>query len=92
MKIQIKSIFEQISEKVFQMTSLTEAKEFTVNFVNDKSINDKDKQLILKAVNEAKSMTAFQRYICNSLLKYEGLGANQMQKTAKEAASETAFE
>ena len=74
------------------MTSLAEAKEFTINFVNDKSINEKDKQLIVNAVNEAKSMTAFQRYLCNSLLKYEGMGVNQMSKTAREAAAETAWD
>ena len=76
MKVQIKSIFEQISEQVFKMKNLAEAKQFTTEFVNSKNINEVDKQSILKAVNEARSLTAFQGYICNSLLKYEGLSVN----------------
>jgi hypothetical protein len=28
----------------------------------------------------------------NSLLKYEGMGMNQLEKTAREAAAETEFE
>jgi hypothetical protein len=87
--INIKSIFEQISVQVFQMKNLNEAKEFTAEFVKNKNINETDKKSILKAVNETKSLTAFQRYICNSLLKYEGLGVGQLDKTAREAAAET---
>jgi hypothetical protein len=92
MKYPIKSIFEQISEQVFKMTQLPEVKKFILEFVKKKNINEKDKDAIIKAVNEAKTLAAFQRYICNSLLKYEGLGINQMQKTAREAAAETQFE
>lgn len=90
--IAIKSIFEQISAQVFTMKNLNEAKQFTVEFVENKNINETDKASILKAVNEAKTLVAFQRYICNSLLKYEGLGANKLNKTAREAASETQYE
>lgn len=90
--IAIKSIFEQISSQVFTMKNLNEAKQFTIDFVENKNINETDKASILKAVNEAKTLVAFQRYICNSLLKYEGLGTNQLNKTAREAASETQYE
>jgi hypothetical protein len=34
----------------------------------------------MKAVSETKSIIAFQRYICNALLKYEGLGVSQLSK------------
>lgn len=80
----IKSIFEQISERVFLMTNLAQAKQFTVEFVESKQINEKDKDLILKAVKESKSLVSFQRYICNALLKYESLGMNQINKKAIE--------
>lgn len=90
--INIKSIFEQISAQVFTMRNLNEAKQFTIEFVESKQINETDKVAILKAVNEAKTLVAFQKYICNSLLKYEGLGMNQINKTAREAASETQYE
>jgi hypothetical protein len=91
-KVPIKSIFEQISSRVFLMTSLAEAKTFVTEFVNSKDINEHDKFYILQEVNNAKSLVKFQAYICNALLKYEGMGMNQINKTAKEAAAETAPE
>jgi hypothetical protein len=89
LKVPIKSIFEQISSKVFLMTSLAEAKSFVTEFVNSKDINEHDKFYILQEVNNAKTLVRFQTYICNALLKYEGMGMNQINKTAKEAAAET---
>jgi hypothetical protein len=91
-KVPIKSIFEQISSRVFLMTNLTEAKTFVTEFVSSKDINEHDKFYILQEVNNAKSLVRFQTYICNALLKYEGMGMNQINKTAKEAAAETAPE
>jgi hypothetical protein len=90
MKVQIKSIFEQISEKVFTMSNVNEAKNFIIDFVETKQINEVDKKSILKAVNDSKTLTKLQTYICNSLLKYEGMGMNQINKTAKEAAANEA--
>ena len=78
--MQIKSIFEQISSQVFLMTNLNQAKDFVTEFVSNKSIKEVDKKAILAAVNEAKTLTRFQTYICNSLLKYEGMGMNQLEK------------
>ena len=78
--MQIKSIFEQISSQVFTMTNLNEAKSYVTEFVSNKNIKEEDKKSILTAVNEAKSLTRFQSYICNSLLKYEGMGMNQLEK------------
>jgi hypothetical protein len=74
------------------MTSLAEAKTFVTEFVNSKDINEHDKFYILQEVNNAKSLVKFQAYICNALLKYEGMGMNQINKTAKEAAAKTAPE
>lgn len=91
MKYPIKSIFEQISERVFVMTKLDEAKSFIVDFVSNKNINEKDKQSIIAAVNGCKYLHQVQKYICNSLLKYEGLGMNNFDKTARQAAVETAL-
>lgn len=91
-KITIKSIFEQISEPVFTAKSLGEAQRIVKTFVESKDINDKDKQSILYETMNAKSLVRFQRYIANALLKYEGLGMNNFDKTAREAAAETAFE
>jgi hypothetical protein len=77
-KVQIRSIFEQISEIVFNTADLAIAKQNTVEFVSSKNINDKDKQAILFSINECKTITKFQMYVTNALLKYEGLGMDMV--------------
>lgn len=72
-KVQIKSIFEQIAEKVFVMSNINEIKSFVKSFVEGKNINSTDKNIILNNVDNCKNVQAVQRYICNSLLKYEGM-------------------
>ena len=74
MIVKIKSIFEQIAEQVFKMTDATKAKTFIIDFVNEKNINDDDKRTILNNIENLKSIAQIQKYICNSLLQYEGLG------------------
>jgi hypothetical protein len=83
-KVQIRSIFEQISEIAFNTADLTLARQSTIEFVQSKNINDKDKQLILKSVNECKTIQRFQIYIANALLKYEGLGMDRMANEYKQ--------
>ena len=72
-KVQIKSIFEQIAEQVFVMRNINDIKTFIKSFVEGKNINNVDKNIILNNVDKCKNVTAVQRYICNSLLKYEGM-------------------
>jgi hypothetical protein len=79
-KVQIKSIFEQIAEWAFTLADLNQVKQDTIAFVQSKQINEKDKQSIIKNVSECKTLTRFHTYIANSLLKYEGLGMNQLEK------------
>ena len=76
-KVQIKSIFEQIAEKIFTMQDKDAAKQFIIEFVNSKGINEHDKKTIINNVESCKSMLKIQSYICNSLLKYEGMSVNQ---------------
>ena len=85
--MKIKSVLEQIAANVFTMTNVADAKEYINEFINNKDINDKDKASITKAVAEIKSMIKLQTYLCNALLKYEGMGMNQINKTT--AAAET---
>lgn len=81
MRVQIKSIFEQIAEQVFKMTDASKAKTFITEFVNEKSINDGDKKTILNNIENLKSISQIQKYICNSLLQYEGLGVGARKET-----------
>jgi hypothetical protein len=72
-KVQIKSVFEQIAEKVFVMGNINEMKSFVKSFVEGKNINNIDKNIILNNIDKCKNVQAVHRYICNSLLKYEGM-------------------
>lgn len=74
--IKIKSVFEQIATQVFTMKDVNTAKTFISEFVNDKNINEIDKKLILNNIKDIKHMNKLQTYICNSLLKYEGMSVN----------------
>jgi hypothetical protein len=65
------------------MTDLTQAKAFVTEFVSQKGIKEEDKSLILNSIKDITSMTRFQSYICNSLLKYEGMGMNQLERKEK---------
>lgn len=80
MTVQIKSIFEQISERVFTMTNLVEAQNFIIDFVRSKDIKQEDKNAIVINTAQAKNITRLQTYICNSLLKYEGMSVNRKTK------------
>ena len=76
MKKSIKSVLEQIATEVFQMRNINDAKEFISNFLNEKRIKDEDKKIILYNVSNCNSMYMLQRYVCNSLLKFEGMSLN----------------
>jgi ferredoxin len=76
-KVQIKSIFEQIASEVFNMKDVNKAKQFVTNFVTNKKIKDEDKKVIIDNVNNCKSISRIQSYICNSLLRYEGMSLNK---------------
>jgi hypothetical protein len=76
-KVQIKSIFEQIASEVFNMKDVNKAKQFVTDFVTNKKIKDEDKTVIINNVNNCKSISRIQTYICNSLLRYEGMSVNK---------------
>jgi F0F1-type ATP synthase delta subunit len=76
-KVQIKSIFDQIASEVFNMKDVNQAKQFITEFVSNKNIKDEDKKVIIDNVNNCKSISRIQTYICNSLLRYEGMSVNK---------------
>lgn len=79
MHVNITSIFAEIAPKLFAMRNLTEAKTYISDYVTERKINDKDKTMILRNVNECKHITKLQSYICNSLLQYEGLSTMRVK-------------
>jgi hypothetical protein len=84
----LKSIFEQISNEVFKMKDVNVAKQYITDFVNSKNINNDDKNVIIKGIADIKNINGIYKYICNSLLKYEGMGVNNLNKSAYTAALE----
>jgi hypothetical protein len=59
------------------MKDVNKAKQFVTDFVNGKKIKDEDKTVIINNVNNCKSISRIQTYICNSLLRYEGMSLNK---------------
>ena len=74
--LKIKSVIEQIAVEVFIMRDVNKAKSFIVEFITSKGINGIDKNVIVNNVNKCTNINAIQRYVCNSLLQYEGIGLN----------------
>jgi hypothetical protein len=72
--LKIKSVFEQIAAEVFTMRDVNKAKAYIVEFITSKGINGIDKNVIVNNVNKCTNINAIQRYVCNSLLQYEGMG------------------
>ena len=89
MKVNIKSTLEKIANQVFTAKTANEAKQIIISHISDSQVNDTDKNKMINDVNALKNLVAVQRYLANALLKYEGLGTNNMNKTAKQAAAET---
>tara|TARA_R110000796_G_scaffold227056_1_gene343568 strand:+ start:318 stop:542 length:225 start_codon:yes stop_codon:yes gene_type:complete len=72
--MKFKSTLKQITSEVFSATTLTEGKLIVNNHIGGTGIKDTDKKTILRNVNNINELGKLQYYICNSLLKFEGLG------------------
>jgi hypothetical protein len=73
-KFKIESILVEVSEQVFACTNLNEGKNIIISLLERKNINEADKKIMLYTLSNIKSLSRLQTYVCNSLLKYEGLG------------------
>jgi hypothetical protein len=75
-KVQIKSVLAEVAPQVFTMKQTNEAKKFIVEFITNKNIKEEDKRLILSNINKCNTLYSVHKYICNSLLMYEGHSIN----------------
>jgi hypothetical protein len=75
-KVQIKSVFEQIAQQVFTMKDVNQAKVFITEFITSKGINNVDKNIIVNNITKCSNINQIQRYVCNSLLQYEGMSVS----------------
>jgi hypothetical protein len=73
-KFKIESILVEVSEQVFACTNLKDGKDIIISLLERKNINEADKKVMLYTLSNIKSLSRLQTYVCNSLLKYEGLG------------------
>jgi hypothetical protein len=73
-KFKIESILVEVSEQVFACTNLNEGKNIIISLLERKNINEADKKIMLYTLSNIKNLSRLQTYVCNSLLKYEGLG------------------
>ena len=78
--VKIKSVLEECTEVLFTINDLKQAKEYVIDFINNRGIKDADKINIVRGTNESKSLIRLQTYVCNALLKYEGLSVNKPTK------------
>jgi hypothetical protein len=75
-KVQITSVLAEVAPQVFTMKQMNEAKKFIVEFITNKNIKEEDKRLILSNINKCNTLYSVHKYICNSLLMYEGHSIN----------------
>jgi hypothetical protein len=73
-KFKIESILVEVSTQIFSCINLNEGKNIIISLLERKNINEVDKKIILHTLSNIKSLSKLQSYVCNSLLKYEGLG------------------
>ena len=72
MKKNYESKLIEITEAIFTATDFLSAQNLFINFVEGTKVKSKDKMLF--DVKQIKTMSQLQRYVANSLLKFEGLG------------------
>ena len=72
------STLSQVAEAVFSATDLKTAQYRFIEHVSQTRVKDKEK--MISAVKELKSLTAVHSYTANALLRFEGLSVNSYVK------------
>ena len=83
MKHELTSKLESIAKEVNNATSLGEAKEIAFSGLMTVSINEKMKKIILDNIYKINDLLQMQKYICNSLLFFEGMSMGGYNKRKK---------
>lgn len=74
MKTEKVSHFRDIANAVFTCKDFEEAKQLIKDLVNEVKIKPQDKQTIIRNVDTIETLPALQKYMANSMLKFEGMG------------------
>ena len=83
MKHELTSKLEKIAIQVNNSETLGEAKEIAFGGLMTVSINEKMKKIILDNIYKINDLFELQKYICNSLLFFEGMSMGGYNKRKK---------
>ena len=83
MKYELTSKLEKIAVQVNNSETLGEAKEIAFSGLMTVSINEKMKKIILDNIYKINDLLQMQKYICNSLLFFEGMSMGGYNKRKK---------
>jgi hypothetical protein len=75
MKRKLTSQLEKIATEVFSTPTLTEAKNIIITFLETHP-KIAQKELMMKQLQTIPTKQALDKFICNSLLRFEGLSTN----------------
>lgn len=73
-KREIKSVINNIITDIYSASTLDEAKELFIKFIDATNIKDSDKQKMLEEASKMTSLRKIQMYATNAMFKFEGLG------------------
>ena len=83
MQHELTSKLESIAKEVNYASTLKEAKEIAFSGLMTVRINEKAKKVILDNIYKINDLLQMQRYICNSLLFFEGMSTGGYNKRKK---------
>lgn len=75
-----KSVLTGISEQVFTAPTLSEAKEIMFARLASTNINPEQKKIMMDNVYSITTLPELQKYLCNSILRFEGMSVNRYKK------------
>jgi len=78
--VNFKSVLTGISNEVFTAKTLAEAKEIMFARLAAVNVNPEQKKIMMDNVYSIDTLINLQKYLCNSLLRFEGLSVNRYSK------------
>ena len=74
--MKLESTLTNIAEQVFTATSVQQAKQITLEFLDKSKIKEEDRKKMINEIETKTDLVKLQIYIANALLKFEGLSLN----------------
>jgi len=74
--MKLESTLTNIAEQVFTATSVQQAKQIALEFLDKSKIKEEDRKKMINEIETKTDLVKLQIYIANALLKFEGLSLN----------------